>query len=162
MKNLPFFLMLSILLFFGCSQQSDTLTEDEKTKIEQEINSIMDQINEGMNTHDVDRIVANWLKTEDFIYVGNGHVIAYDDLYKNLSQVHSNPRFQTTKISYDNMIIKVLSRDQVMVIGDCYLNDFPSGDGLKPLKFAITFLFENINDTWQMTIGHESTPTIFN
>jgi hypothetical protein len=155
-------LLLSMLLIFGCSQQNKELTEDEKTKIEQEISSIMDEINVGINAHDVDRFSSFWLKSEDLIYARDGHATrGFHDLYQIASDVHSNPKFQTFKISYDDMIIRVLGRDMVMVTGDCYLNDFPSEDCPKSLKLATTFLFENINGSWLMTIGHESTPDKF-
>jgi ketosteroid isomerase-like protein len=162
MKNLSFLLMFSMSLFFGCRQQAGELTEAEKTLIEQEIRNIMNQTLEAIKIHDVDKIMEHCLKNEDYLYSANGFLTkGFDENYKIASTIHSDPDNQSFFVNYEDLIIKVINRDCVMVVGDGYFKNIQDEDGSKSIRLAITFLFEKIDGQWLLTVGHESTPEMF-
>jgi hypothetical protein len=151
--------MFGIVLIFGCSQQTDELTLNEKEDIENEIRNIMGQIIEAVRIHDIDKMFQYCLKNENYMYAANGTISkGFDENYKIASSIHSDPNNQSFYVSYDELIIRVINRNTAMVIGDGYFNDFPAEVGTKSIKLVITFLFEKIDGSWQLTVGHESTP----
>jgi hypothetical protein len=148
-------------LFFCCSQQTDDLTLNEKEAIENEIRNIMSQIVEAVRVHDVDKMFQYCLKNGTYIYAANGTISkSFDENYKIATTIHSDPKNQSFYVRYDELIIKVINRNSVMVVGDGYFYDFPAEAGTKSIKLVITFLFEKIDGSWLLTVGHESTHDI--
>ena len=162
-KIQPLVLLLSVLTLFGCQKSTQDLTDTEKNEVEESIRQIMNDLDKTVEDHDFEKMMEYSWNDKDYIYVGNGTITkGWKNNYDVASTIHSNPKHQSFNVSYDELIVKVLSRDMAMVIGDGYFNNFPTDEGTKSLKMAVTFLFERIEGKWLLTVGHESTDEAIN
>ena len=81
----------------------------------------------------------------------------WDANYEICTSIHTNPKYQSYTVDYDEINIRVLNRDAVMLTGKGYFNNFPTEEGPKSIKLVVTFLMEKIDGNWVVTVGHEST-----
>jgi hypothetical protein len=145
------------ILFCGCQTAPAPLSESEKEKIIKEVRDAFDQTTLAVNNHDVDKIMEFCWNDRDYLYAADGALLkSWEANNKEASLIHSNPKNQAFTINYDEIIIKVLKRDAVMLVGKGSFNDVLTVDGPKSVSMAVTFLIEKIDDKWVITVGHES------
>jgi hypothetical protein len=95
-KNLLLVFILSIISLYGCQQSAQEITDVERLEIGQTIRGIMNDLTEAANEHDPLEIMAFCWNSEDYYYVGNGHVFKgwkenYDALLKFIQTQNTNP-----------------------------------------------------------------------
>ena len=155
--SIGIFALLLFVLFIGCQNTSTPLTEDEKEEIIKEVKKAFETSTSAVNEHDASRIAQFCWNDEDYLYAGNGTLIKGWERHNQIcAEIHSTPKNQSFTIDYDEIIIKVLKRDAVMLVGKGYFHDILTEEGVKSDDLVITFLIEKINDKWVITIGHES------
>ena len=145
------------IIFCGCQTAPAPLSESEKEEIIKEVRAAFDKTTLAVNTHDADQILDFCWNDNDYLYAADGTLDkGWDANYKAASSIHSNPNNQSFTIHYDEIIIKVLKRDAVMLVGKGAFNDILTEAGPKSVGMVVTFLIEKIDEKWVVTIGHES------
>jgi uncharacterized protein (TIGR02246 family) len=152
-------LSVVFLSFSGCQNSTKELSEAEKDSIIKEVRSVSDKITTAANNHDADAMMQNSWNSPDYLYAVNGVLIrGWDSMLKVVDSIHSNPMNQTFTVDVDEKIVKVIDRDAAMVITVGYLNNFPTQEGPKSIKFVVTTLMQKIDGNWVVTVNHESQP----
>ena len=145
-------------IFFGCQSPSSSLSEAEKEEIKKEVRSDFDATTFEVNAHDADMIMQACWNDKDYLYVANGVLIkGWEENLKDGTIIHSNPKNQSFSVSYDEITIKVLSREAVMLVGKGAFHNILTEEGIKSVDLVVTFLMEKMDDEWLITVGHEST-----
>ena len=124
---------LALISFFGCQNATEKISDSEKELIIKEVRSEFDKVIAGANKHDADALLKQHWNSD------------------------TNPKYQSFTLDMDQVIIRVIDREAVMVVADGYFNNFPTSEGPKSIKMALTGLWEKIDGQWLMTVGHEST-----
>jgi len=152
------FLISALILTYSCQKAPAPFSESEIEEIKKEVKVVFDQATKAANDHDADAMVSLDWNNEDYMYVGNGEIMkGWEAKFKVAQSIHTNPKYQSYTVDYDEILMKVISRDAVMVTGSGYLNNFPGDEDPRSIKFAVTLLYEKIDGKWVMTVGHEST-----
>lgn len=115
----PTRLAIVIIILFGlfsCQeagpQNEQPLSAAEKAEIEASVKAILDTMVEGMNEHDVDKILSVYQKGDRLLYSGNGTFgEGWDSLYALANESHSDPANASTRWSIDEVRIEIFSRD---------------------------------------------------
>ena len=144
--------------FWGCQSSPNPLSEQEKEVIEKEVRKAFDETTAAVNMHDADKIMQACWNDKDYFYAANGTLMNdWEANHEAATIIHSNPKNQTYTVDYDEIIVKVLNRDAVMLVGKGAFINILTEDGIKSVDLVVTFLMEKINNEWLITIGHEST-----
>jgi len=152
-------LIVPLISFWGCQNSTNELSESEKDSITQEVRSVSDKITTAANNHDANAMMQNSWNSQDYLYAANGALIkGWDSMLEVANSFHSNPKYQTFTVDVDEKIIRVINRDAAMVITVGYLNNFPTQEGPKSIKFVVTSLYQKIDGNWVVTVNHESEP----
>ena len=147
------------LLFWGCESKSAQLSEAEKEEIKKEVINTSNATTLDVNAHDADKIMQACWNDKDYVYVANGVITkGWEENLKGSTIIHSNPKNQSYSVSFDEINIKVLSREAVMLVGKGAFHNILTEEGTKSVDLVVTFLMEKIDDEWLITVGHESTP----
>ena len=159
MKRLGILFIIAVILLFSCSAPIETeLTEEQKALIEQEIKNVFDVSAKAASNHDFETMMKYLWNNENFVYASNGYLIkGWDAMYNVASTVHSNPENQKFYLNFDEVNVKVINDEAVMVNGVGQMVDIPVGDSTVSTNLTVTFLMEKIGDAWLITAGHEST-----
>ena len=151
-------IILIALSFWSCQSSPAPLTESEKEEIKKEVRQAFDAITPSVNMHDADKILQACWNHEDYLYVADGVLVkGWEANLRDGTIIHSNPENQSFTVDYDEIIIKVLSRDAAMLVGRGAFHNILTADGKKSVNLAVTFLMEKIDNEWLITVGHEST-----
>jgi uncharacterized protein (TIGR02246 family) len=157
-KNLIVIFLISLLPIFGCQKAPAPLSETETEEIKKEVKEVFSQATKAANDHDADSMLSHDWNSGDYLYVANGEVMkGWEPKLKVATSIHTNPIYQSYTVDYDEIVMKVIDRNAVMITGSGYFNNFPGDEGPRSIKFAVTFLYQKIDGKWLMTIGHEST-----
>jgi len=141
----------------GCQDIPTELGESEKNSIIQEVKAEYNKFIAAASTHDVAAMMHSQWNSEDFLFASDGKMIKGFDAMSNVfNSIHSNPELQSYSIELNEVMTRVISREAVMVISQGFLNNFPTNEGPKSIKFVETVLMEKVNDKWVITVGHES------
>lgn len=156
-KNSVFVFLISVFAINGCQKAPAPLSETEIEEIKKEVKEVFDQATKAANDHDADAMLMHDWNNEDYLYVGNGEIIkGWEAKLKVATSIHSNPKYQSFTVDYDEVMMRVISRDAVMITGSGHFNNFPGEEGSRSIEFAVTYLYEKIDGKWLMTVGHES------
>ena len=151
-------LIMLMLVVFGCSNNQTELTDSEKENIKAEVMDVFSNVTEEVNNHDYEKMMQYCWNDPNYIYVANGTLVkSWDSNYESASDIHSDPENQSFTVDYDEIIIKVLKRDAVLLVGNGSFHNINTDEGIKSVSLVVTFLMEKINNEWLITIGHEST-----
>ena len=156
-KNSIIVLLISVLTIFSCKKSSSPITETEKEAISKDARATFSQLNAAMNSHNVSEIRKYFSDEEDFIYAGSGNIYTkLDDLFKVIASVHSNLELLPFTIDFNEIKIRVLNSDLVMLTGIGRVNDAIGTDKAKSFQIVMTFLLKKTNGKWLAIAGHES------
>ena len=148
---------LITVCFLGCESTPTPLTELEKDEIKNEVRQAFDMTTVAVNEHDAARIMESCWNSENYLYVAQGTLTKGWERNNEISTtIHTDPNNQSFTIEYDDITIKVLKRDAVLLVGKGYFHNILTEEGIKSVDLVITFLIEKIDDKWVITIGHES------
>jgi len=151
-------LIVPLISFWGCQNTKNELSESEKDSITKEVRSEFDKVIAAANNHDADAMMQIQWNSEDYMYVGNGTITkGWESMLKAFSSVHSNPKYQSFTVDLDEVIIRVIDREAAMITAGGYFNNFPTEEGPRSIKLALTLLMQKIDSNWVVTAGHEST-----
>jgi len=157
-NNLLLALILAFITLYGCQQNKQELTEQERIEIEENVRNVMNDLIKAVNEHDVDKFMGYCWNNQDYYYAGNGTIFkGWKDNYNSAITIHSDPKYKSFTVNYSEIIVNVISKDVAKVIGIGMFKNFPTTDGETNIDLAITFLFERIDGKWLLTFGHEST-----
>jgi uncharacterized protein (TIGR02246 family) len=112
-----FVLVIIVLLgLFSCQQagpqEEQPLSATEKAEIEASVKAVLDTMVEGMEEHDVDKILSHYQKGDRLLYSGNGTFAeGWDSLYALAKESHSDPANALIEWSMDEVRIEILGRD---------------------------------------------------
>jgi len=141
----------------GCNNYKE-LTEAEKKSIIEEVTTVFE---EGINAavkHDADAMMQVHWNSQDYMASIDGILIkGWEPVFNMVSSVHSNPRYQSFTVDYDELIIKVISKDAALITSTGNILNVPSSEGLKSTKYVATMLMEKKDGNWVKTNVHEST-----
>jgi len=152
------FVLIPCLLFGGCQNNPSQLTDTEKEEIKKEVRTEFDKIIDAADRHDAEEAMLHHWNNKYYLYAANGNITkGWEPMNKIVTSIHSNPKYQSYNVVCDEVILRVISQNSVMVTSSGYFNNFPSEEGPKSVKFALTYLFEKIYGKWVVTVGHEST-----
>lgn len=152
-------LIIPIITFWGCQNTTNELSESEKDSITKEVRSEFDKVLAAANNHDADAMMQISWNSPDYMYVGNGTITkGWESVQKDANSIHSNPKYQSFTVDLDEVSIRVIDREAAMITAGGYFNNFPTEEGPRSIKLALTFLMQKINGNWVVTNGHESTP----
>lgn len=152
-------LIIPIITFWGCQNTTNELSESEKDSITKEVRSEFDKAIAAANNHDADAMMQIHWNSEDYMYVGHGTITkGWESVLKGANSMHSNPKYQSFTVDLDEVIIRVINRETAMITAEGYFNNFPTEEGPRSIKLALTFLMQKIDGNWVVTLGHESTP----
>ncbi len=132
--------VLPAFMFLGCQSRTNQLSVSDtiilpfenldKEEIIKEVRIEFDKGTAAINRHDAEELYTYLWNSAEFLASGNGEVTkGWEENYKSASSIHSNPEYQSFYIEYDEIIIRVINRDAVVVTGDGYFKDFPGEDG---------------------------------
>jgi len=154
-------LIVPLTSFWGCQNSTNELSESEKDSIKKEVRHEFDKGITAASNHNADAVMQIHWNSEDYMYVGNGTITkGWDSMLKAFSSVHSNPKYQSFTVDLDEVIIRVIDREAAMVTAGGYFNNFPTEEGPKSIKLALTCLMQKIDGNWVVTNGHESTQEV--
>ena len=149
---------LALIPFLGCQNATEKISDSEKELIIKEVRSEFDKVIAAANKHDADALLKQHWNSDEYMYVGHGNIArGWETVLKGFKSVHTNPKYQSFTLDMDQVMIRVIDREAVMVVADGYFNNFPTSEGPKSIKMALTGLWEKIDGQWLMTVGHEST-----
>jgi ketosteroid isomerase-like protein len=145
------------ILFCGCQSAPAPLSESEKEEIIKEVRAAFDKSTLAVNNHDPDKIMEFDWNDGDYMYASDGTLTkGWEANFKIVSTIHLNQNNQSSTINYDEIIIKVLKPDAVMLVGKGLIENILTEDGPKSIGIVVTYLIEKLDDKWVVTIGHES------
>jgi ketosteroid isomerase-like protein len=156
MKKL--FLLLISAMLFSCTQKSNSiLSDDQKKKIQNEIQPVVAQLYEAAAHVDTTKLYDIFSFTDDFTYLDITGTFYDPAAYKQMvgqfwGQITSEMIAKgTEKYIY-------LSEDNVLWSNSCALNvTFKNGQQAKYETFGMALLFRKINNKWKIVFVQEST-----
>ena len=164
------FVTITLALLLGCQAPApeDTadqpLTATEKTEIETAVKAVLDTMVEGMNEHDVDKILSIYQKSDHLLYSGNGLlIVGWDDNYAGTNEFHSDPANAGRSHSIDDVTIDVVNRDLALLTASGYVT-LTDDEGTETSRgYSLTDVLVLEDGKWVIINEHESlecpTPT---
>lgn len=153
--------LISVFTLSNCQKVPATLTEAEKEAITNEVKAIFKQMNAMMNSHNVDEIMKFYVDDDDFIYAASGNLhTKFGDLQQAVRRVHSNTNLLPFTVTFNEVKVRILERDLVMLTGLGLVNSSIGSEKEKSLQIVITFIMKNTEGKWMIISGHESTKEI--
>lgn len=156
-KNFVYIFLISVVMIYSCQKSPVILTETEKETISNDVRATFSQLNAAMNSHNVDEMKKYFSDEVDFVYAGSGNIYTkLDDLFKVIASVHSNPELLPFTVDFNEIKIRVLNNDLVMLTGIGKVNNSIGTDKAKSFQIVITFLMKKTEGKWLTIVGHES------
>ncbi len=151
-------LITFLIMFMGCQDIPTELSESEKDSIIQEVRTEYDKFIAAASAHDAAVMMQSQWNSEDFLFASNGTMIkGFDAMHNVVNSIHSESKNQSISIDLNEVMIRVINREAVMVSTEGYMNNFPTNEGPKSIMIVETVLMEKIDGKWVITVGHEST-----
>ena len=148
---------LALFLFVGCGRQEPApMTTQEQDLAKKEISEVLDQQLETASKLDAEALMQSYSDSPDFILLtAVGSMTDYQgaksgtaEIYKSLTALH----FTTVKNEFrflpGNIVICAW-------LGKCDLT-FNTGERGTIDSYAITFVFQKLDDHWKIIYSHES------
>jgi ketosteroid isomerase-like protein len=158
MKKLTLMIVLFLLTFIGCKNATTPISDAEKEQIKKEVKEVIVLFVKAANAHDAAAMTANNWNSSEFLYVSNGDLAkGWENNTKIATQIHSDPKYQTFTVDFDEVLMHVISREAVMVTASGKFGNFPVGVEPHDIPLVCTYLFEKKDGNWLITNGHEST-----
>jgi len=152
------FLIVPLISFLGCQNTTNELSESEKDSIKEEVREVFDESIKAANAHDAAGMLAHDWNSQDYLYASNGNLMkGWNAKSDAVQSIHTNPELQSYGVVLDEVILRVISRQVVIITCTGHFSNFPKEQGPQDIKFVLTCLYEKINGKWVMTVGHEST-----
>ena len=127
LKTYPITIFLSFILLYGCQQNSQEITDQERIEIEENIRTEISSTITDINNHDVDKMMQHCWNDNDFQYAADGHIsYGWDVFYKGASSFHLDSLYRSFTLKFDKININVIRRDMVIVVASGELNNLPS------------------------------------
>lgn len=155
MKKL--FLLLISAMLFSCTQKSNsTLSEDQKKKIQDEIQPVIAQLREAAAHVDTTKLY-DIFSFDDFMYVEISGTFYNQAEYKQMvGQFWGQITSEMIAQGIEKYIY--LSENYVLWSNSCAVTvTFKNGKQAKYEPFGMTLLFKKINDKWKIVFVQEST-----
>ena len=160
MKKKAFSICFLFILYFipGCKSTSERVSDKVKEEIKGEVMDLFEKATEAVNNHDEDRMMEFFWNNEGGLYAADGILLEGWKAHYNVTRaIHSDSHYQSFRLIFNEVKIRVLSQDAALLIGKGVLDHFPLGDEFGAVDIAVTFLVEKKSDQWLITVGHEST-----
>lgn len=157
MKNLIYLSFLVTSLWISSNGYSQGLTNKQKEKISSEITTLFEKSVKAGERFDIKEMTSNVDDSLRAGFIDNGYFFnSFEEVMKGFKERIKGCKSQKTNIS--NKKITVLSDNVVLLTtsGD-YLVALEDGRTLTD-RFAWTFVYSKINDTWKVVHSHMSNP----
>lgn len=152
MKNLIPFLIFSLTTTSCINQEQYNQTElsqEEKEKTSTEIKRAVDNYIKAITSNDLDKMLAFWSDSEEFIHAGDGIVVGGYKEWTNWLRDWFNPEREWLYWKGSNVNTVVLSKEAAV-----YTYNFEDAyvDGLDTTRVegAWTFVFRKENNEWKV------------
>lgn len=143
--------VIIILILIGCqSNNSQELSEQEKSKIKNEINNRVDRYFEAVKLLNLEEMYEFWSESEDFIFAGDGRILGGNKEWTNEMNEFAEITDHFIYWNNKNIKIEVLSQNAAS-----YTMEFDnerigvSGDTLNT-KGAWTYVFKRDKGDWRV------------
>ncbi|WP_321996480.1 nuclear transport factor 2 family protein [Draconibacterium orientale] len=157
MKSILLILTACTLVFYSCTNATEqTLTENEKETLAQEVETTINKMMDGMKNIDVEAAFeSNFLMDENFKYVDiYGKTLKKDGFRKAAHGVFDN--VEKIEFEFTTPIIRIIDR-KVAVVNLTYSGKyyFP-GSTLAWSPCGSTLVLQKIDNKWKVIHFHES------
>ena len=156
MKMTPFFTVISFFLFFLIQlSKGQYLTEQQKTGIEKQVDSVFHTLVKAAENLDYDKISTGVDDRYCAGFITNGKYYAsYDSLIAGMKTGLQTGTKQSITIRDEK--ITVLSDSIVLLnaVGDAKI-EFPAGQSFM-VKFLWSFVYKKIDNNWNVIQSHQS------
>jgi hypothetical protein len=83
LKSYPFTLILSFILLYGCQQNSQEITDQERQDIINELEQLWEFSLDGVEQQNAEQTFSNFSKMEGTKYIRNGYIYPSIETAKN-------------------------------------------------------------------------------
>ena len=133
------------------------LMDAEKSEIEAEVRAIFDTIVEGINEHDVDKILGSFLKSDQVRYAGGGTMFSgWQTLHEGASTWHADPANQASSFTMDEVIVDVLSREIAILTARGTETNMDENGNPVQRGYTVTHVLQHRTAGWVIINLHES------
>jgi len=143
------------LILFSCGQQSNKpMTEEQKEKLKEEINPVINQLIDCVYQVDFEKYLSFCDSTE-FIYIMNGQPFDFKVFKEGNKQFWSGLEYQ----KINRLSEKLLIINQESVIYTLIGNDeakLKNGNILRVDPYAESLLFKKVDGLWKIQHSHGS------
>jgi len=148
---------LALFLLFGCGRQEPAqMTSQEQDVAKKEISEVLDQQLQNAGKLDAEALLQSYSNSPDFILLtAVGSMVDYQgakngtaEMYKSLTSL----KFTTIKNEF-----RFLPGNVVICawLGKCDVV-FKTGESATIDSYAITFVFQKLDNQWKIIYSHES------
>ncbi len=141
--------VLAAVAALGACQPERGVDDASRTAITRAVMATMNDLYGAMNAHDADRVLAHYLKSEEFLYVGVGDTTLGWETFSSLTrpwyQSHPDVTFE-----YEIVHVQVLAPDVATVTAKGSSTEAPF------LMWTRTFVLRD--GQWLISLEHESWP----
>lgn len=151
--------LLFIVLFIGINidSKSQELTSVQKDKISSEINALFEKSIKAGENLDVSEITENVNDTLKTGFIDNGYYFStFNEVIKGFEEGVKGCKSQ--KMEIINKKLTILSDKIVLLTASGNYSAILDDGRILNGKFAWTFFYSKINDTWKVIHSHMSNP----
>lgn len=151
--------LLFIVLFIGINidSKSQELTSVQKDKISSEINALFEKSIKAGENLDVSEITENVNDTLKTGFIDNGYYFStFNEVIKGFEEGVKGCKSQ--KMEIINKKLTILSDKIVLLTASGNYSAILDDGRILNGKFAWTFVYSKINDTWKVIHSHMSNP----
>jgi len=152
MKNLILLLILALTTISCVNQElqnQTVITQEKKERIKTEIMNAVNNYNKAITSNDIDKMLAFWSDSEEFIHAGDGIVVGGYEEWTNWMREWFNPDRIWLYWKGSNVNTVVLSNEAAVYtynFEDAYVDELDT----TRVEGAWTFVFRKENKEWKV------------
>jgi ketosteroid isomerase-like protein len=133
------------------------LTNAEKQGIESNIKAVLNTMVDGMNEHNVEKIMGCYDKSDMLRWSGDGLLmIGWDSCYTACKTWHSDPSHSEWSVSIGRVLIDIIGSDVAILTVQGIINLVDDNGQKVKRGYSLTDVFHKKNDKWIIINEHES------
>lgn len=147
MRLMPIMSALTILA--ACQPAPGQLTQAERAEITAQVDSVVARLYAAMNAHDAERVLAHYLPTDEFLYVGVSDAMQGWNSFSAIAGPWYTSHPDVT-FEYQVLHIQVLTRDAATITA--------RGGSTEAPHLMWTRTLVRRDGAWLVALEHESWP----
>jgi len=150
MRNGLFLTLCLALLFGGCAPEQSAFTQDEKATIVREVEEMLGQLTEAMNSHDQERIFGHFMQSEEFLYLGcTSFLLGFDTFSSRVGPFYvENP-----EVTFQQEVVRIQALSPTVAVAA-----LRGGSTEAEALFWTEVLVRDDGGRWLIAHEHESWP----